>query len=615
MKKITLNDIKTLSEDFDLEIKKSIGDDGKGAFPRSLLETYSAMANTEGGVILLGLEEKPKGHFKIVGIENIEQVKKALWDTLNNPQRVNFNLLSNADVETIKIDNKNILRINIPRAKRSQRPIYIGQNMMNGTYRRHYEGDYKCNIETIKQMVAEQINDTRDDYVQKEYTLNDIELTSFKAYRNLFNNLNLNHPWSSYDDQGFLEMIGGWSQNRETGKEGLTLAGILMFGKMLSITDVLPNYFVDYQEQSDKNSNVRWIDRITPDGTWSSNLFDFYFKVIRKLTADLKIPFKLKGNQRIEDTPVHEALREALVNTLIHADYTDRLSVLIIKRPDMFSFRNPGAMRVSIKKALSGGESDCRNRNLQKMFRLISLGEQAGSGIPKIYKNWTKQHWRTPLLYDKFDPDQTVLELRMLSLLPEEIIEKLDKRFGDIFRTLTEVERLALATAEIEGKLTHSRLCDITTDHPHDLSKSLSGLVQKGFLIPEGVGRGTLYKLPEKVSSVHLNESSVHLSESSVHLDKSSVHLEITKEEFDKLRDTAEKVRVSKKVNRNIMENKILQICSQHYISLKMMSELLGRKADVLRIHYLGKLAKEGKLVMRYPDKPNHPEQAYKKGL
>lgn len=59
----------------------------------------------------------------------------------------------------------------------------------------------------------------------------------------------------------------------------------------------------------------------------------------------------------------------------------------LVKRPDLFGFRNPGLFRLPLEDALRGGVSDCRNRNLQKIFQLVGLGEQAGSGFPKIYKN------------------------------------------------------------------------------------------------------------------------------------------------------------------------------------------------------------------------------------
>jgi len=106
---------------------------------------------------------------------------------------------------------------------------------------------------------------------------------------------------------------------------GLTLAGLLLFGKRPAIQKGVPFYFVDYQEQpEDKTSQTRRLDRVVPDGTWSGNLFDFYRKVSRKLVADLKVLFVLKGNFRQDDTPLHRALREALINALVHADYAGR---------------------------------------------------------------------------------------------------------------------------------------------------------------------------------------------------------------------------------------------------------------------------------------------------
>ncbi len=144
----------------------------------------------------------------------------------------------------------------------------------------------------------------------------------------------------------------------------------------------LLHYFVDYQERPYEKTKLRWVDRLVPDGTWSGNLFDFYRRVYRKLVEDLEVPFALKGDQRQDDTPVHEALREALVNTLVHADYTGRVSVLVVKRPDLFGFRNPGGLRLPLEQVLQGGTSDCRNRLMHQMFLLMGLGERGGSGIP-----------------------------------------------------------------------------------------------------------------------------------------------------------------------------------------------------------------------------------------
>ena len=60
---------------------------------------------------------------------------------------------------------------------------------------------------------------------------------------------------------------------------------------------------------------------------------DFYFRVYNRIAQDIKVPFKLEGTDRIDDTPLHKALREALANALIHADYYDRRGLVIQKWP------------------------------------------------------------------------------------------------------------------------------------------------------------------------------------------------------------------------------------------------------------------------------------------
>ena len=121
----------------------------KGGIPNSIWETYSSFANTEGGLILLGVKESKDHTFSIAGIENHEQLVKAFWDGVNNKKVVNINILNNSDVEIKDIDGKQILAINVPRAERIYRPVYKGQDMFTGTYRRNGEGDYICSREEV----------------------------------------------------------------------------------------------------------------------------------------------------------------------------------------------------------------------------------------------------------------------------------------------------------------------------------------------------------------------------------------------------------------------------------------------------------------------------------
>ncbi|MFE8031787.1 hypothetical protein [Thiohalocapsa marina] len=115
-----------------------------------------------------------------------------------------------------------------------------------------------------------------------------------------------------------------------------------------SLREALPQYQVDYREKLSDDSAVRWTDRLTPDGTWAGNLYQFYLRVIQRLSADLKPPFQLDRDLfRKGETVVHEAIREALVNALIHADYQGRGGVVVEKYRDRLEFSNPGSLLVS----------------------------------------------------------------------------------------------------------------------------------------------------------------------------------------------------------------------------------------------------------------------------
>lgn len=609
-------DIASLSESIDLECKAAQGRDGKGELPSSFWQTYSAMANSNGGEVYLGIEETSPGKFNVIGIKDTDRVKKALWDTLHSKNRVNRNLLNDADVGVVNMDQKQVIRITIPRARRQDRPVYLGANPLGNTYLRRHEGDYKADDETVKRMLAECVEDSRDERILEHFTIEDLEKDTIAVYRNRFSAVKPDSPWLDLSTEDFLTRIGAIGKDRATGKFGIRIAGLLMFGRFDTIREVLPNYMVDFQERPEPKTEARWIDRLVPDSTWSGNLYDFFQKVYRKLTADIKIPFQLREGMRTDDTPVHESIREALTNTLIHADYTGRVSVLVVKRPDMFGFRNPGLMRVSVEQAVHGGISDCRNRRIQDMFRYVGLGDHAGSGIPKIYRNWKEQHWRLPLLYENQQYEQTLLELRMISLLPEESIRMLDDLFGAKFRALPELERVILITAATEGFVQHARIKEISLEHSKDISSALAHLVQKKMLEKEGETRGSVYHLPGKHLSEAISPFLDNLDSNSPDLQSNSPDLtENSPDLKNKLTSILQSFGYSEmpgKINSENMRKIILEICEEVFLSLKDLANLLERDPKALQDQYLTPLLAEGFMELKYPDVKNHPGQAYR---
>ena len=447
---ITCQELLDLRENYQFEVKSAQGRSGNGEVPKDVWESYSAMANSEGGMILLGAKELKDGSLEFLGIKDIEKVQKEFWTIVNNKEKVNFNVLSPIDMQVLVCEEKSLLLITINQASRKQKPIYTGSNPLTGTYLRYHDSDIKAKDEIVRHMLADAVNDSNDTAILNGYGMDDIDMDSFNAYRNLYKSAKGSHPWATLEDKEFLVQLGGYAKD-----EGLTIAGLLMFGKLRSILDGIPNYLVDYQEQTE-NAEDRWIDRVTTDGNWSGNLFDFTQKVYSKLTADLKIPFQLKDSfQRVDETHIHEAVREALVNTLIHANYQGHLGILIIKHPQGFTFRNPGLLRISKEDLFKGGKSDCRNKVLQKMFQYIGMGEQAGSGYPKILRAWMEQHWQYPNVDEDRLYETTTLYMPTISLFPEDIQMALSEKYKDHYTSLDKDSRLALILAYVEHEVSN----------------------------------------------------------------------------------------------------------------------------------------------------------------
>lgn len=285
---------------------------------------------------------------------------------------------------------------------------------------------------------------------------------------------------------------------------------------------------------------------------------------------------------------------------------------------------NPGGVRVPLPDAKRGGISDCRNRNLQKMFQLLGAGEQAGSGMPKIYKNWKSQSWRQPEFVENItgDREETLLRLRMVSLLPPEALRELGGIFGDRFYALPETHRIALVAALVEGSLSHSRLAEMTQEHPHDLSKTLHDLVEQHFLESDGTGRGTYYFLPgchpvakdafssENGGSSIENELSHRDPELSHKLSHKDSELSHKRSDNDDLKEIAAPVSSSERSSRETVRLAIVALCRKEELSVQEIAELLNRKEQTVR-KYIEQLCDEGLLKPKFPLK-THPKQRYR---
>ena len=483
-----LSNFNKYKEDNCLEVKKA-----ESGLPISLWESYSSFANSNGGVIILGVGERQDGSWYTTGLKNVDKLKRNFWNIIHDTKKVSINLLSDKNVESYEVDGDLVLVINVPRAKREQKPVYINNDLFGGCYRRDWEGDYHCSKAEIKGMLRDAADETEDMKIVEQFDVSVIDTESLKGFRNHHKSYRPEHVFNNLTQEEYLERIGAAGYG-EDGKLHPTTAGLLMFGEEYHIVREFPEYFLDYREMLDPT--IRWTDRLqSSSGDWSGNVFDFFFRVNSKIAKDIKKPFKLEGITRIDDTPVHKAVREALVNCLVNTDYFLPCGVVIKKEEDKLVMENPGSIRTGKKQMLRGGISDPRNKILMKMFNMIGIGERAGSGIPDIYNVWENEGWAVPVVEESYNPDRTRLSLEFAK---KQAIKTNDKKqtikTNDKKQTSkTEIHREKIRKYLAFNKLASAKELAIIIELSAERTRVILSKMED--IIPVGENRNRMYKL------------------------------------------------------------------------------------------------------------------------
>lgn len=408
--------IEKYKENNRIEAKKALG-----GLPKSLWETYSAFANTLGGVILLGVEEYKDKTLHPVNLPDPEGMVEEFWNIMNHSDKVSVNILSATHVRIEKVNGNRIILITVPRAERYERPVYIDKDPYTGSYRRNGEGDYRCTKEEIEAMLRDAVEKTGDFKVLTHLSPEALAVETVDRYRDMMEERRPDHPWEQLLDVEFLKKIGALGRGEDDTLHP-TAAGLLMFGRVDEIVKEFPSYALDYEEYGKGTTGLT--ERITSvSGTWSGNVFDFYCEVRKRLQEDaLGLQVDGSGTERAE---LAEALQETLQNCLVNADYRGTGGVVIVKRPEQISVSNPGGFRVDLADAKNGGISDPRNGVLARMFHEIQVGDGNGSGIAKLFRTKNGKRTLIPQITESFAPERITV-----TFLFDETQKRVSKRAG-----------------------------------------------------------------------------------------------------------------------------------------------------------------------------------------
>lgn len=186
----------------------------------------------------------------------------------------------------------------------------------------------------------------------------------------------------------------------------------------------------------------------------------------------------MEGVVRRDDSLQHKAVREAVTNMIIHADFMVNGLLRIEKYDDRIVLTNPGLLKLPLEQIYHGGESKARNQRMQNMFRMIGYGENLGSGFPLILNAWNEKHWMKPELLEQTELMQVKLTLYIQNNVAS---GSSNDPINDPIN-LTERQKLILQTFSEEKSLSRERLCEKTGLSDATAKREIAFLKKAGYL-------------------------------------------------------------------------------------------------------------------------------------
>lgn len=382
---------------------------------KSAYTTVSAFANTKGGWLLFGLAEEKKG-LVVKGVSDPDRIQNAFLTACRNTEK--FSRPATVHPYQHELNGKVVLAFYVEPSLRFDKPIRVRDGKGGWTaYTRLGAGDHRCNAEEEGRFLRDASTEPFDGALFCSYGDDTLELESLRWFRGLYASRYEAQPLTELSDLKFLEELGLLREGQ------LTHAAALLFGKQKLIARLKPAGLVDFrlirQPWSEEAPAHRFDDRLLCEG----NLIQSLRALIERLLGLVPNPFSLEADtlQRPAHPPEYRALREALVNLLVHQDYSDKHRIAqILWYDDRTCFTNPGDSFVSVEDMLGGGSSDLRNPLLARLLRQIGFAEQVGSGLPTIVRTWRVVERQPPDVIS--DPGQKRFELTLhWSVLPKEV--------------------------------------------------------------------------------------------------------------------------------------------------------------------------------------------------
>lgn len=339
-----------------------------------MYETVCSFSNRDGGHIFLGI----KDNGEILGIEEdkVDKVKREFVTSVNNENKM-YPPLYLTPIE-YEIDGRHILYIRVP----------VSQDVCrcNGRiFDRNHESDIDIthHSDEVYRLSARKNGSYFVNKVFPAFGITDLRSDLIDRARNMSRSRDKNHPWLTMTDEEIIRSAGLILKDRDSGKEGLTLAAILLFGTDQLIMSVLP------QHKTDAIFRVFNTDRYDDRDVVITNLIESYDRLMEFGKKHLNDTFNLDGVQSVSAR--NHILREIISNLLMHRDFSNAYVAKMVIEKDRIYTENANLSHGHGILNLATFEPFPKNPPISKVFREIGLADELGSGMRNTYK-YTKMY-------------------------------------------------------------------------------------------------------------------------------------------------------------------------------------------------------------------------------
>ena len=589
---------------------------------RTILETVCAFSNEPnhgGGYILLGAVEDKDSLFPQYVAQNIVDTDKIQSDLASQCNTL-FNIPVRPVIRPEKINDKSVVVVKVDELASNQKPLYFkSEGLPNGAYRRIGPTDHRCTVDDLQVFFSDY--DSYDRTVLKSTSIDDVDENALKRYRNLRSEVNAAAEELSYSDEDLL-MALGCLENGPT--RNLTVAGLLLFGKSQAQRRVMPMIRADYI----RVPGISWIE--DPENRFTSidmrgPLILLAFRLVDAVNADLPKGFLLpEGSIQADATglPV-KALREAIVNSLMHRAYRENSTIQVIRYDNRLEITNPG-FSLKTEENLGQPGSETRNPVIAAVFHETNLAETKGSGIRAMRRLLKQAQLAPPTFESSRRNNSFTVRLLLHHFLNAADLSWLSS-FGNL--ELSDTQKQALIFIREVGAIDNSSYRQISNLDLYKANIELRNLKELGLILQKGKGRGTYYlptkkidegKFPNTDGDVINTEGKFPNTDGNViNTEGNTVNTDgdafekLLKELPDKLRDSLSKLKTKERDKEKIFEI-IEGVCRIRAFKLSELAQLLNKDENWLSRNYVKPLVDSERLDYVYPEMIKHPSQAYK---